>query len=324
MAIASVDLVTPAGKTYSYNSANAVDYEFTEVKIDVNSFIAQRASSQRDDDNDKSKRRSTVIRAQSDVDRDIPLTSRKAEKTVALIMANENYKNVTDVAAALNDGETFEKYCTMTLGIPKHQVFLYEDMTYAEMVSAISKTKQLVGTLGDGVDVIVYYAGHGFPDEVNKDAYLLPIDGDGYTTAVSYPLQKLYSDLSSMRADNVMVFLDACFSGATRSGGMLAEARGVALKPRAAAPEGSMFVLSAATDQETALPYKEKNHGLFTYFLLKKLQDTKGNVTLHDLSTYVIDAVKKNSIAINGKMQTPTTKVSGNLANEWTSKKLRP
>lgn len=324
VAIASVDLVTSAGKTYSYNSENAANYDFTDVKLDIGSFLAQGSSRRQSSNSSRRSGRENVIRAKSDVDRDIPVTSRKAEKTVALVMANENYKNVTEVASALNDGETFAQYCTMTLGIPQSQVLLYENLTYAEMVGAISKLRKLVGALGDGVDVIVYYAGHGFPDEGSKDAYLLPIDGDGYTTAVSYPLKKLYSELSQIRAENVMVFLDACFSGATRDGGMLAEARGVALKPRAADPEGNMFVLSAASDQETALPYKEKNHGLFTYFLLKKLQDTKGNVTLKDLSSYVHDTVKKNSLTINSKLQTPSTKVSGRLAQEWTSKKLRP
>lgn len=324
VAIASVDLVTSTGKTYSYNSANAANYDFTDVTIDIDSFLSKGAAMRGHTAQRQSGGRQNVIRAKSDVDRDIPVTSRKAEKTVALIMANENYKNVTNVASALNDGETFAQYCTMTLGIPQSQVLTYENLTYAEMVGAMAKARNLVGALGDGVDVIVYYAGHGFPDEATKDAFLLPVDGDGYTTAVSYPLKRLYSELSQMRAENVMVFLDACFSGSTRDGGMLAEARGVALKPRAADPEGNMFVLSAASDQETALPYKEKNHGLFTYFLLKKLQDTKGNVTLKDLGEYVKETVKRNSLTVNSKLQTPSIKVSGRLAKEWDSKKLRP
>lgn len=325
VAIASVELVTSAGKTYSYNSEKAADYDFTDVQLDVNSILAQnQRNNQSQAGGNVTAQKTNVIRAKSDVDQNIPVTSRRAEKTVALIMANENYKNVTAVSSALNDGETFAKYCTQTLGIPESQVMLYEDMTYAEMLSAVAKLRKLVAALGDGVDVIVYYAGHGFPDEGSKDAFLLPVDGDGFTTAASMPLKKFYSDLSAMHADNVMVFLDACFSGAARDGGMLAEARGVALKPREAAPEGNMFILSAASDQETALPYKEKNHGLFTYFLLKKIQETKGNVSLKDLSAYVEDQVKRNSLTVNSKMQTPRTSVSGNMANTWASKKLRP
>lgn len=325
VAIASVELVTSAGKTYRYDSAQAADYDFTDVSVDIQSFIAQGNSRRDRTGNVASAAGATkVIRAKSDVDENIPVTSRKAEKTVALVISNENYKQVTDVESALNDGETFAKYCTMTLGIPESQVMTYQNVTYAEMLGAMSKLKQLTGALGDGVDVIVYYAGHGFPDEGNKDAYLLPVDGDGFTTATSYPLKKLYADLSGMGADNVMVFLDACFSGATRDGGMLAEARGVALKPRVSDPEGNMFVLSAASDQETALPYKEKNHGLFTYYLLKKLQDTKGNVTLQELSKYVEEQVKKNSLTVNRKLQTPRTSVSGRMKDNWGSKRLRP
>lgn len=324
VAIASIDFITSAGKKYSYNAAGAADYDFTDVRLDVDSFMAQANSRRNDNAASGDRNKTKVIRAASDVDRNIPYTSRSADKTVALIMANENYKNVSDVTAALNDGETFAKYCNLTLGIPKSQVLQFENLTYAEMVGAINKLRQLVNALGDGVDIIVYYAGHGFPDESSKDAYLLPVDGDGYTTVVSYPLKKFYDELSGMRAENVMVFLDACFSGATRDGGMLAEARGIALKPREATPDGNMYVLSAASDQQTALPYVEKNHGMFTYFLLKKLQESKGNVTLKDLSNYVEDNVRKNSLTVNGKLQTPTTKVSGRLADEWTSKKLRP
>ncbi len=324
VAIASVELVTSGGKTYRYDASQAANYDFTDVAIDMQSFIAQGNSRRDRGETAQGAGKPKVLRAKSDVDENIPLTSRKAEKTIALIIANENYKQVTDVESALNDGETFAKYCTMTLGIPESQVMLYENVTYAEMLGALRKLRQLTDALGDGVDVILYYAGHGFPDEGNKEAYLLPVDGDGFTSATSFSLKKLYSDLGSMGADNVMVFLDACFSGATREGGMLAEARGVALKPRVSDPEGNMFVLSAASDQETALPYREKNHGLFTYYLLKKIQDTKGNVTLKDLSQYVEEMVKKNSLTVNQKLQTPRTSVSGRMRDTWTNKRLRP
>ena len=44
---------------------------------------------------------------------------------------------------------------------------------------------------------------------------------------------------------------------------------------------------------------------MFTYFFPKKLQETKGNVTFGELANYVTTEVKKQSIVINGKMQTP-------------------
>lgn len=324
VAIASITLVTTSGKSYSYNSENALNYDYTPVSVDLAAFLNQNQSSGSAGLSAAREHQGTVIRAQSDVDINIPETSRRAEKTLALVIANENYSKVSRVESAQQDGETFAQYCRKTLGIPEKQVMYYSDVTLGDMIDAVGRTKNLVGALGGNVDLIVYYAGHGFPDEGSKDAYLLPSDGNGQSVASAYSLKKFYSDLASTGAANVMVFLDACFSGASRDGDMLVHARGVALKPRAAAPEGNMFILSAASDSETAMPYREKHHGLFTYYLLKKIQETKGNVTLRELSEYVTDNVKRNSISINGKAQSPRANVSGTLTTEWTKKKLRP
>ena len=148
------------------------------------------------------------------------------------------------------------------------------------------------------------------------------VDGVGNDVNTGYSLDKLYADLSSKPAKSVMVLLDACFSGARRDGGMLASARGVAIKAKQNAPKGNMVVLSAAQGDETAYPYKEKGHGMFTYYFLKKLQDTKGNVSFGELADYVISEVKKQSIVVNGKMQTPLASPSTN-ATDWRNWKLR-
>ena len=129
-------------------------------------------------------------------------------------------------------------------------------------------------------------------------------------------MQNLMTTLS------IIIFMDACFSGAQRGGEMLASARGVAIKVSAGKPLGNMVVLSAAQGDETAFPYHAKGHGMFTYFLLKKLQETKGKVTLGDLSDYITDNVLKQSIVVNRKSQTPTVIPSASLIN-WREMKLR-
>ena len=99
--------------------------------------------------------------------------------------------------------------------------------------------------------------------------------------------------------------------------------RAVAIAPKQAAPKGNMFILSATSAQETAMPYKEKAHGMFTYFLLKKLRESKGNCTLEELSDYVISNVRLESNRINQKQQTPTVNRSGSLIDGWKKEKLR-
>ena len=134
--------------------------------------------------------------------------------------------------------------------------------------------------------------------------------------ATGYSLTKLYEKLGNLSAKRVAVFMDACFSGAKRNGQMLASARGVAIKAKRAVPKGKVVVLSAAQGDETAYPYKEKRHGLFTYYLLKKLQESKGNISMGELADYVIREVKKRSVVVNSKLQTPIITHSVGV-DEW-------
>ena len=102
----------------------------------------------------------------------------------------------------------------------------------------------------------------------------------------------------------------------------MASARGVALKQKEINPNGNMIVFSAASGDETAYPFPEMEHGLFTYFLLKKLKQTKGNVSLGDLQQYITDNVAKESIVSNGRLQTPTVSASPVLGDKWKMIKL--
>ncbi|WP_298106822.1 caspase family protein, partial [uncultured Bacteroides sp.] len=105
--------------------------------------------------------------------------------------------------------------------------------------------------------------------------------------------------------------------------GMLASARGVAIKAKPEAPKGNMVVFSAAQGDETAYPYEDKGHGLFTYFLLKKLQETKGQVSLGELAQYVQQQVSRRSIVTNGKSQTPCVTPSETVVETWKGKMLK-
>lgn len=253
----------------------------------------------------------------SDVDETIPNTNAKNSNTFAVIIGNENYQKVAKVQFARNDARIFAQYCKLTLGLPEKNIRSYNDATYATLLSAVQDIKNIAQAYKGNLNVLFYYAGHGVPNESSNDSYLLPIDTDGRNTIVCYPLSKLYEELGSMNAQSVIVFMDACFSGAQRGEGMLAAARGVAIEARPAEPQGNMVVFSAASGDETAYPYKEQSHGMFTYFLLKKLQETKGAVTLGDLGNYIIDNVTKESVVSNGKSQTPTVTCSEIMGADW-------
>ena len=84
-----------------------------------------------------------------------------------------------------------------------------------------------------------------------------------------------------------------------------------------------MVVFSATTENQSALPYSEEKHGLFTYFLLKILQENKGNINYGDLALYLTDNVGISSLRINGKLQEPVINASPSLKNEWKNWKIK-
>ena len=324
LALASLTFVTPMGKQYQYDNDAALNY--TETNVDVN-FKPIDQSLLADSNTGSGKKQKVqkkdVSIGQSDVDVDIPETGAGNSKSFAVIIANEHYDNVAGVPMALNDGSTFKAYCQKTLGMPEENVRYYPDASYGTMLRAVRDIRDIANAFSGDINVVFYYAGHGIPNESTKDAYLLPVDADGTQTEGCYSLNKLYGELGALSAQSVVVFLDACFSGSKREQGMLASARGVALKPKKEAPRGNMVVFSAATDDETAFPYEQKGHGLFTYYLLKKLQETKGNVSLGELSNYITENVKRQSVVINRKVQTPTATPSSSLIGGWTEMRLK-
>ena len=222
----------------------------------------------------------TVV--QSDIDERVPITQVRAENTFAIIIANENYQHDPMVDYALRDGRTFKTYCQQVLGIPSENIRMCEDATLNNMRSVVNWISNVARVYGGEARVIFYYAGHGVPDD-EGNTNLLPVDGTAKDPTTGYSLQSLYTSLGGLDTRNVCVFLDACFSGKQRNNDMLVAARGVR-RAKEETPQGNMVVFSASKEDETAHSYPEKGHGLFTYFLCKKLQETEGNVNWPTMS----------------------------------------
>lgn len=305
------------GKTYE--SPTLYDDETAQVTLDLPPLEIDLGGGQRN----STAQNKPQTPVDNTIDQNIPATTVQNKNTFAVIIGNEKYSQVAAVPFAENDAKVFAEYCRKTLGLPKENVRTYGNATYAGFVQAVNDIRSIAQAYSGDINVIFYYAGHGIPSEQSKDAYLLPVDADGRQIDVCYSVGKLYKELGALGAKSVVVFMDACFSGAQRGEGMLASARGVALKAKAEAPQGNMVVFTAATGDETAYPYKEKGHGMFTYFLLKKLRDTKGECTLQQLGEFILSSVKKQSVVTNRKSQTPTVVPSVGVADSWRTMKLK-
>lgn len=271
----------------------------------------------------KQSPKSTEQELSSDVDKIESNITQNASNTFAVIIANEKYQETDNVEYAINDGNAFKLYCTNLLGIPEENIHFRTNATYTNMKADLMWLKRISDVYKGDCSIMVYYAGHGIPDEKTKGCSLLPVDGIPTDMTTTLSLSNVYKELANMQTQKTLVFLDACFSGTGRNDQMLSQARGVSIKPKTEKPQGNMIVFSSASGDETAFPYKEKKHGLFTYFLLKKLQATKGNVNLGELSDYIKSEVGKKAIVINSKPQTPIVSTSQEMNDKWRKIKLK-
>lgn len=312
--------VTLPSTEKTYHIDNSIATQFTIARIDKN-FEKSNFNISKQSVKSNNEKVSAIKVGLSDVDVNIPKTGIENLNAFALIIGNENYSKEITVPFAKNDASTFKKYASNILGVPDKQIHLVHNATYGQMLSEIDWISKVIEAYDGQAKVYVYYAGHGLPDESTKSAYILPVDGYSGNLNTSVKLADLYGALTKSQSKGAVVFLDACFSGGSRTEN-LASGRGVKIKPKSEILEGNLIVLSASSGEETAHPFSEKSHGLFTYYLLKYMQETKGKSTWFELYENVENNVSKVSI-VNDNSQSPSVLVSPEIQATWKSIEIK-
>jgi uncharacterized caspase-like protein len=167
----------------------------------------------------------------------------------------------------------------------------------------------------DSVDVFVFYSGHGAPE--NGQRFLVPVDGDFDRLAnTGFSLDRLYRNLSAIKARSVTVVLDACFSGNSEGGRLFRRSGGGGVEGEQDA--NGLLSFTAVQKTETARWYPEQGHGLFTYYFLKGVKgeaDANGDrvITQSELSTYVHQNVLRYATEkLSSKQEPIITLTDGN------------
>jgi len=323
IAILSGYVVNPSNnKKYNYDSKENITFKqqniianFEPVKLNItNEPIIYPKEDEKEE----------IVVGKSDVDINIPETKTKKPNTYALIIGNEDYTKYqptltseSNVKFAINDAQIFAQYCYYTLGIPKENIKISTNVISSQMKRDIEWLISRIKYIGEDVEIIFYYSGHGFPDENTKEKYLIPVDISGTQVTDGIKLSQLYKDLTQYKCKRVTVFLDACFSGSGREEGLLA-AKSVKIAPKEdMIYEGNLLVFSSSKGAQRSFFYKEKQHGLFTYYLLKKLQETSGNITYGELKNYLAKEVPLKSIDLYQEEQIPEVSFSLDIKDVW-------
>jgi tetratricopeptide (TPR) repeat protein len=228
---------------------------------------------------------------------------------VAVIIGIEKYRSAPTTQFATNDAKMIRDYFRV-MGIPERNIeFLTDERATYSDIRKVIETK-LPNLVKPDSRVIVYYAGHGAPNPSDGTAYLVPYDGDPvYLHDTSYPLERMYEKLSMLPAKEVLVIMDACFSGTGGRSVLPPGARSLVARPKIQ-PANRLIVLASTQDNQITTTLPEQQQGLFTYFFLRALKEGKKDITevYEYLKPLVEDEAKRQNVD-----QTPT--ISPSLEN---------
>jgi hypothetical protein len=244
---------------------------------------------------EKGQRQVAQLVLPSDVDVPPPSSIRPQRNRYAVVIGVEQYRQgLATVEFASHDARVMRDYLTKTLAFPEENVAMLVNDQAAK--SDIEKyiERWLPNRVEAGSSVFIYYSGHGAPNPITQESFLVPYDGDPtFLEITGYSLKRLYDQLGKLPAKDIVVMLDSCFSG---TGERSVIAKG--MRPAVINVENPLLagekivVLTAGTGAQTSSTYHQKSHGLFTYFLLKGLQgaaDTNqdNKIDLAELYSYL-------------------------------------
>jgi uncharacterized caspase-like protein len=173
-----------------------------------------------------------------------------AEKRVALVIGNNDYKNVPKLQKAVNDARTMGD----TLKQLGFSVMVAENQNRQQFSQTLLAFDNAVEP---GDTAFFFYAGHGF--EIAGQNFLLPTDvpaaSEGQEELVrdaSIMADRIIERLQNKQARTAILVFDACRNNPFERSGTRAVAGGGGLAPMTQLPEGVFSVFSAGPRQ-TAL-----------------------------------------------------------------------
>lgn len=237
------------------------------------------------------------------------------ENDFAVVVGIEKYSSLVEAPFAERDAETVKRHL-VAQGFPVRNVVSLTGNKATKTGLQKYLDEWLPKNVKPESRVFFYFSGHGAPDTATKLAYLVPWDGDAnFLESTAYSTKHLYERLGNLKAKEVVVALDACFSGSGGRSVLAKGARPLVLKVETGIADlpGNMTAFSASQETEITSSLDDQGHGIFTYFFVKGLsgaaKNSSGAVTAQSLFDYLSPKVSDAARRQN-REQTPVLRGS--------------
>ena len=249
----------------------------------------------------------------SDIDELPTIKTKPNRNAYAIVIGIESYRQKLPKADfATQDARLVADYLINAMGYPEENVITLLNDHASNVDLAKYFEKWLPNNVEAGSSVFIYFSGHGAPNPRTGDAYLVPYDGDpSFIDHTGYSLKRMYEALGKLPAKEIIVALDSCFSGAGGRSVLAEGARPLVMNLQSSfALSKNMTVMAAASGDQISSTYKDKGHGLFTYFMLKGIKNEDvvkpdGSVAISDLFDYLKPQVERIARKQYNNEQTP-------------------
>jgi hypothetical protein len=243
----------------------------------------------------------------------------------AVLIGVTDYQDpkVPDLAFPKADVEAMRDALIGEAGYETNRVIvLINEQATTEKVRSVLGT-DLPRQAGSNDMVTIYFSGHGASEVSSREGgddgtakYMLLANSkldDLYGTAL--PMSELSRIFGRIRADKVILFMDACYSGAAGAKGVMRSSMRSVMTDeyltRLAGSQGTV-VITASRASEVSLESPRLKHGVFTHYLIevfKGLADANGDGTtsLTEAFQYLVSNVPRESRSL-GSVQQPVMK----------------
>jgi hypothetical protein len=250
--------------------------------------------------------------AKSDVD-ELPALKIKSNKNAyAIVIGIENYrKNLPKADFAAHDAQIVSEYVRKVMGYPEENVItLIND---GALKSDMEKyfDRWLSNNVEENGRVFIYYSGHGAPHIKSRDAYLVAYYSDPtFIAETGYSIARLYESLGRLKAKEITVVLDSCFSGGGGRSVLAKGAKPLVITISTPNINKNIAVMTASAGDQIGSAYEEQGHGLFTYFFLKGIRNENvvqkdGSLKMKALLNYIKPQVEQIARKKFNNEQTP-------------------